>query len=1063
MKNNLQKLLLVPLIGIAVSANAQQGKVIQGVIRDEQGKALSGVTVGEINSSNQTMSDEKGHFKIVLQSSYSLNVSAIGFKPQQITANHLQGNVQVVLVSDVTTLSDVVVVGYGTQSKAKVTGAISTIKMDDVLGDRPVSNLGTLLQGSSPGLQVSINSGKPGASTSWNIRGGTGFGTSATSGFNSNGPFILVDNVPYNGPTNLLDPNDIESVTVLKDAGSAAIYGARSAFGVVLITTKSGKKNTRTSINYSNNLVFSNPINLPKKASPLDQVKAWADGGMASVYNGNQNLATWTQLLNDYKSDPSKFPNGYTFDNGVFYQLAPTDAVKDLLGNTAFQQMHNVAVGGGNDKTAYRISGGITNENGIMVPKSHQDNFKRYNIKTVVNTDLADWLNVQLDGGYNSSTNLSPFYTNAFGNAVNLPSTLATDSIPGIKGILNTAKNQIMASEPVNNKIDDIRFTGRMVLKPLAGLTLTGEYTIDNNWNQTTSYDKKVSGFLNPYGYTAESIGSDKFTKSNAVTRYNAVNLFGSYTKAFDQHNIVVTAGFNQEENKYEIQSTTASDMLNPDLPFLSGTTGLIPFTASDNYLDYATRGYFARVNYDFMGRYMLQVNGRYDGSSKFPENNRWGFFPSVSVGWRLSEEAFMKGLKDVVSEFKLRASYGSVGNQSIGDYQFYAGMTSYIPNWLYNSLRVGTLNPPILIGNGFTWETVNTKNFGVDFGFLKNRLTGSFEWYQRDTKDILTTNPTPLPVILGTAAPLQNAGALRTKGFELQVNWKDRIGAIEYRLGANLYNYDSEVTNAINPQNVVTNGTLYVGKKMGEIWGYTTDRFFTTNDFVDGTLNQNLRGGTLKEGLAKQNGQAPNPGDILYVDYNKDGIINSGAGTLEDSGDYRVIGNSTPKYQFGISGGVTYKNFDFSFVAMGVGKQDLWINNTLTFPNQWLTYGALYEHQTNYWTPENTNAFYGRIYTDNVNSPNQGYNQIVQSKFLYNGAYLRIQNLTLGYHLPTSWLQQIKVSKLQLFVSVENPYTFTHMPKGMYPDLAVQGSTAGGGLGYPFMRKTSFGINMTY
>ncbi|AHF16694.1 collagen-binding protein [Niabella soli DSM 19437] len=1035
---------------------------MSGTIRDESGQPLTGITVAEKGTKNTVMTGAGGAYTIAIKPEATIVVTGIGYETTEVRLTTDQNVLDITLKKDVKGLEDVVVVGYGSQNKTKVTGAVSTIKMEGVLGDRPVSNLGVLLQGASPGLQVTINSGKPGASSSWNIRGGTDFGSGTTSGINSGGPFILVDNVPYNGPTNLLDPNDIETVTVLKDAGAAAIYGARSAFGVVLITTKSGKKNTKTQFNYSDNFVISTPINLPQKATPLQQVQAWIDGGMASVYNGNQNLATWTEFLKEYDADPSKYPLGYTQANGVFYQLKATDPVKDLLGNHAFQQMHNFSVNGGTEKTTYRLSLGTTNENGILVPQAHQDNFSRYNIKSIVTSDVASWLNMQLDANYSSSNTLAPFYTNAFGNAVNLPSALATDSIPGLPGILNTAKNQIMATAPTTTRYDDIRITGRAVIKPVKGVTITGEYTIDNNFNKVTTYDKKVGGFINPYGYTAETIGSDNFSKSNASTRYNALNVFGNYVKAIDRHNFTLTAGYNQEENNYEIQSTTASGMLSPDLPFLSGTTGLIPFKASDNYLDYATQGFFGRLNYDFGGKYLFQVNGRYDGSSKFPKGSRWGFFPSVSAGWRITEEEFMQRLKPYLNELKLRASYGSVGNQNISDYQFFAGMTSYIPNWLYNGTQVGTLNPPILVGN-FTWETVATKDFGVDFGFLRNRLTGAFDWYQRDTKDILTTNPTPLPVLLGTGAPLQNAGSLRTKGFEIQLGWKDKIGKVGYYINGSLYNYNSVVTGANNPKNVITNGTLYNGKRMGEIWGYVTDRFYTTDDFVDGTLNANLRGGTLKPGIPKQNGQAPNPGDIVYKDFDGNGVITSGSGTLDDPGDYKIIGNSTPQYQYGVSGGVSYRNVEFSFVITGVGKQDIWQNNTLAFPNQWLTYGALYSNQLNYWTPANTNSYYGRIYTDNVNSPNQGYNQIVQTKFLYNGAYMRIQNLSLSYSIPQPVITKAHINKLQVFVSVENPYTFTHMPKGMYPDIAVQGSTAGGGLGYPFMRKTSFGVNVSF
>ncbi len=1065
----MKKLLLMGICFALLLAQlaAQTTRNVKGTVTDDKGLPLSGVTVSPQSTDKKviasTVTDASGKFSIRIdEKTTHLTFSYVGMESQTIAVKGLS-SVAVKLSPTAANLSDVVVVGYGTQKKANLTGSVSTLKMDEVLGDRPVSSTGALLQGAIPGLQVTIGSGQPGAGASFNVRGGTDFGTGATSSINTGGPFILVDNVPYNGPLNMLDPNDIESVTVLKDAGSAAIYGARSAFGVVLITTKKGNKNQRIQFNYSNNLVFSTPQNLPVKASPADQVKAWMDGGMTPAYNGNQNFLTWMQLLADYQKNPKGYPGGYTVNNGVYYQLAPTDAIRELLGNSAFQQMHNFSVSGGSDKTTYRISLGTTNEKGILVPVANQDKYSRYTIKSIVSSDVTSWLNMQLDAGYYHSVTTTPFYSNAFGDATNTPSVLPLDSIPTVPGIIATSKNEILATAPVTNRYNDIRATGRVIAKPVKGLTITGEYTVDHLNNLVTTYDKKASGFLNPYGYTASTIGSDKFTKSPSFTDYDAINIFGTYVKALGNHNFTLTAGYNQEQSHYEILSETSTGMINGNLPSISGTTGLIPIVGSDNYLEYATRGVFGRLNYEFGNKYLFQVNGRYDGSSKFPDGHRWGFFPSFSAGWRMMEEGFMKFMKPVVNELKLRGSIGSVGNQNIGDYQFYGGMTSYIPNWLYNNAQVGTLNAPPLVSNSFTWETVESKDIGLDWGMFRNRFTGSFDWYQRDTKDILTTNPTPLPSVLGTGAPLQNAGSLTTKGFELQLSWKDKIGKVTYYIGANLYDYQTTVTNAINPNGVITNSTLYTGKKMGEIWGYLTDRFYNVNDFVAGSLNANLRNGVLIAGTSKQNGQAPSPGDIMYKDLDSNGVITAGAGTLADHGDLRVIGNSSLRFQYGIIGGVSYKNFDLSFVISGVGKQDIWLNNTLSFPNQWLTYGALYAHQTNYWTPTNLNAFYGRIYTDNVNSSNQSFNQVVQTRFLQNGAYTRVKNITLRYNFPAALLKKAAISRLQVFYSIENPFMFDHLPAGLYPDVATQGSTAGGGLGYPFMKKSSIGINVSF
>lgn len=1088
MKRSVRLMLTLFMLLCTWSIFAQDAgsRTITGVVKSDKGLPLVGITVTEKGTKNATVSNDKGNFTLHLKNNNSSVVvfTGIGFEAQEVKFGQ-QAAVSVVLKDDAKALSDVVVVGYGTQSKAKLTGATSTVKMDQLLGDRPVSNLGTVLQGATPGLQVSIGSGQPGATANLNIRGGTDYikdpndAAGINTIVNAGAPLIIVDNVPYNGSINLLDPNDIESVTVLKDPASASIYGSRTAYGVVLITTKSGKKNQKAQFTYSNNIVFSSPTNLPEKANPMQQVQAWIDGGMNGAYNGGQNLTQWMTLLKDYQANPGKYPQGWDTLNNVYYQLAPTDAVKALLGNHSTQIMNNFSVNGGNDKTTYRMSFGSTNENGVLPNPSTQDNYKRYNIRSLVTTDVNSWLNLQMDAGYNNSTAKTPFYPNVFGDATNTPSALPLDSIPTKPGqVIRTGKNELLARSPTQTNSDEIRATGRTIIKPVKGLTITGEYTIDNTRTDITKYDKKVIvPMLNPYGYTPETFGNDVYTKSHGWNNNTVINVFGNYTLTLNHlHNFTLLAGFNQEQRSLGTDEVSVQGLVSPEMPFLGGTTGLIPpsvnnYNATDakNYSEFASRGYFSRLNYDYKGKYLLQASYRYDGSSKFPEGHRWVGLPGVSVGWRMTEENFMSSLKPYVNELKLRASYGSVGNQNIRDYQFFPSMNITNPNWLNNSAKVATLLPPTLASMNFTWETVSSSDIGLDWALLKSRLTGTFDWYQRDTKNILTDAPTVPPAVLGTNLPMQNSGSLRTRGFELALNWNDRIGKVGYNLGVNLYNYMSIVTKCSNTQNIYYNNAyqVYQGKKMGEIWGYVTDRFYDTTDFVKGSLNSNLRGGTLLPGLPKQNGQSPNPGDIMYKDLNGDSVITTGAYTVANHGDLAIIGNSTPQYQYGITGGVSYANFDFSFIMNGVAKQQGFLPGTLAYPNQWVTYGALYSHQLNYWTPTNTNAYYARIYTDNVNTGGtlQDYNQKAQTRFLRDKSFLRLRNVTLRYTVPSTSLvlQKCRISKFQVFASMENVITFSHLPKGVDPELTVQGTGVGGGVGYPFMRKTSVGINVSF
>jgi len=1046
---------------------------ITGVVKDPDGNPLQGASVRIKGASSGVVSNAYGIFKISANEGEVLEITVIGYKPFTTVIHSNNNDLIVVMQTDVANLNDIVVVGYGTQKKTNVIGSITTVKMDDVLGDRPVTEVSNLLQGAAPGLLVTINSGQPGApqssTTNLNIRGGTDF-TGNT--LNNSSPFIVMDNIPFNGSLSLIDPSDIESVTVLKDAGSAAIYGARSAFGVILITTKKGHKNQKAQFSYSNNFVTSTVAELPQKATPTQFIQQYIDGGNLT-YQG-QSTSIWQTQLAAYQTNPKSYPGGYTIQNGVYMQLAPTDALKQFLGSSANQQMHNFSVSGGNDKTTYRLSFGTSTENGIIVPEAHQDYFNRYNLKSIITTDVNPWLNLQVDAGFNSSTGAQPFYqvgiaSDAFQQISNITPLVPLDTVPGI-GVVSSPKYWVMNTAPINTTSNESRITGRAVLKPVRGLTITGEYTIDRFNTLVNTYDKYATGVT--YTGAATSVGTSGgvYTKQNGLTNYNAINLFGTYNRSFGLHNTTLMIGFNQEQSHAESTTASRGQLINPSIPSLNTAVSTTP-TASDSYTDYANIGYFGRLNYDYKNKYLFQVNGRFDGSSKFPDGHRWGFFPSASAGWRVMEENFTKMLKPYLNEFKIRGSWGNVGNQNISAYSYNGIMSPSVPYWLNNGTQVETVNQPTqIISPNYTWETVSTLDFGADWGIIKNHLTGSFDWYKRDTKGILTNNAVQLPVTLGTGAPLVNAGSLESKGVEIQLNWKDKIGKVNYYFGINLSDYQTVVTNVPNATNVLS--SLYTGQKMGNIWGFVTDRLYTVNDFVAGSLDANLKNGVLLPGIPKTYNtsnssiQAPNPGDILYKDLDKNDTINIGQNTLTNHGDKKIIGNSTPRYQFGINGGVSYKNFDFSFVLVGVGKQDQWIANDMTFPNYWAGQSTLYSNELNYWTPTQTNAYYGRIYTTTgvpVGTGVPAANQDVQTRFLLNGAYLRVKNLTLRYNFPEKVLKASHLTKLQLFFTMEDPFIFDHMPKGVYPDVVRSGSGSGGGQGYPFMKKNSVGLNLSF
>ncbi|HOI79552.1 MAG TPA: SusC/RagA family TonB-linked outer membrane protein, partial [Petrimonas sp.] len=825
-------------------AVGQQPKNISGKVTDISGLPLPGVTVLVKGTANGTITDVDGDYSLDnVTEDATLIFSFVGMKMKEVEIGN-KSIINVILEEESVAVEEVTVVGYGIQKRAKVTGAISSVKMDEVVGSRSNTNVSQLLQGNIPGLQITYSSGEPGTSTKFNIRGITSIGLGSNSS-----PLILLDNVPI-ASLDLVNPNDIETVTVLKDAGSAAVYGARAAWGVVLVTSKNSAKKQKTKFEYSNNIVLSQPIEIPRKAAPSQVIQSFKD--MNFVPGTGQNIDTWLSLLNIYNQDPTQYPLGYTFQNGVIYPLKETDVWKDMMSNHSFQQTHNLTVSGSSDKSSYRISGGSTNEDGILV--TNKDSYSRINLNGFISTDVAPWLTAQLTTHYNNSNKKSPYtgYSfGIFGSAAVQPSyqILGDSLINGERVPYATPRHLIEGSQPNNNRIDNMRLSGKVILKPLSSLSIVGEYTYEKTNTVFTQYDKAfniitLSSFIPTPTVTQDQA---KYYKYNDFTDYHALNIYATYERKFQEdHLITLMCGLNREDSYSELLNAKMSNMINPNLPYLDGGTGTIHPDGNgfDGFSEYAVAGYFYRFNYTYKGKYLLETTGRYDGSSKFPTGNRWGFFPSFSLGWRVTDESFMKSLNPVLSDLKLRASYGNIGNQSIGNYLYYAGMTTRpTSNWTDASgVRYLTLNPPSLISSNFTWEKVTTINLGLDFGLLNNKLSGMFDLYQRDTKEMLIPGA-QLPSVLGASSPLQNSANLTSTGWELQVTWKDRIGKFNYNLGFNLFDNQGKITKYdINSTGLLSQH--YVGEKIGEIWGYVSDGFYTVDDFVSGTLNGTLTGG---------------------------------------------------------------------------------------------------------------------------------------------------------------------------------------------------------------------------
>ena len=1046
----------------------QQSGECQGVVKDTNGEPVIGASVVIKGTSQGMITDLDGKFSIAdVKPGAVLEITYIGYIKQTVT---WQGQpLNVTLQEDTQQLDEVVVVGFGTQKKANLTGAVTTVKMDDVLGDRPLTKAADALQGAVPGLLVSSGGNAPGTSKSFQIRGAYSLGIQNSDG--SYGatvaPLVLIDNVE--GDIDLINPNDIESITVLKDAASTAIYGARAAGGVILVTTKRPQGATRFQLNYNNNLAFTSAINLPKQAPLETYLQAYIDTGRDDFWSiGSPNVPRWLELLGQYRQDPSSVPTQgdgiYRDTDGALYFLNEKDLVKNML-ETGFQHTHNLSISGGTDRLRYRLSGAFTNSDGVLI--TNMDKYKRLNVSSFLSADITPWFTQEATLSYAHSDDSQPQSTAGGIYSLRLASFYPEGTMPegyGVGGDDNlpffTPRNQILNANTYKNIYDNPRIFLKSILKPLKGLEIAFEYTFDKTMYDYHYYTG-VKSFTTIQGGNDTYPSNDYLRKYKQYTNYNAINAYATY--GFDlavDHHFKLMAGFNQESSYQETVDNYSYDQAVVEVPSLGGGTGTL--TARDYYTEYAVRGGFFRVNYDYQGKYLLEVNGRYDGSSRFPKDSRFGFFPSVSLGWNVAEESFIKNAtENWLDQFKIRGSYGVIGNQNIVEYAFIPSMSisNTYSGWLLNGQQVAAVTSlPSLVSTSFTWEKVHTTNIGVDFSLFKSRLTGLFEWYQKDTKGMLAPGM-QLPAVVGASAPYQNTADMRTRGWELNLTWRDRIGKWGYSVGFNLSDSKSTITKYdSNESKLLSN--FYEGQELGEIWGYVYDGFYTVDDFVDTQSWQ------LKDGVTDINGYAVRPGDIKFKNLRDDdqgeNLITSGVNTLDNPGDRTVIGNSLPRYLYGINLSASYEGFDLSVFLQGTGKRDYWLANVLTFPMYGdYTFLPLYDGLDNYWKPvdaangdytcANPGAEYARIY-DSYGNMGSNYRQ--SDRYLSDASYLRIKNVTLSYTFPKHLIRKLTLSQLKLFVSIENLATFSSLPKGIDPETLSWS--------YPAFRTVSFGINLS-
>lgn len=1023
----------------SLSSFGQQIQKVSGKVSDSSGAPLVGVTVMVKGTTKGIITDANGNYTLSdVPGDATLQFSFVGMRTIEVEVAG-RASVNIKMEEEAVGIEEVVAVGYGTQRKVNLTGAVSAVK-GDVLENRPITNIGQGLQGVIPNLQVTQSNYAPGLGATFNIRGYTSL--------NGGGPLILVDGVVQD--PNLLNPDDVESVSVLKDAASAAIYGARAAYGVVLITTKKGKKEQRPTLNVTSSLSTTEATNIPEYVDSWQYVNYM---NIASVNAGGSNYFDQRTMDNTkkYYDDPvNNLPVYYdpAIDtDGKYRYCGNTNWAKELYKSGALKQI-NSSLTGGTEKSRYYISYGFMQQEGFL--SSYDDQYKRHNVNVALDTDVLDWLTV--------STRVK--YTNSFEDH---PSSGST-GWSGISAYGGQLKGDLRPLMPIRHpdgtwagqgsftnpfavsaegghdqrKVNDLWVTGNLDIHPIKGLSIKGDFTFNPYmWNR----EKSVRLFTELWAAPGKSniypwVNPNSVTLENSSDYYTAVNAYVDYAKSFGKHNLKLLVGYNQEEKKYKWVSAKREGLINNDLPVINRATGAI--YVDESITSWGTQGIFSRFNYDFAGKYLLEVNGRYDGSSKFPENDRFAFFPSVSGAWRMSEEGFWTGIKHIFDDAKLRVSYGSLGNQNVtGNFPYISNynITSSTQYMLGGVLPVGIASGS-LISPSFTWEKVNQGNIGLDLGLVKNKLSFSIDVFQRNTIGMLTTGA-PLPSVLGTGVPNENAADLKTYGWESIITWKDKVKDFSYNVSFNISDAQSEITKFSNPTGNL--GTYYVGQKIGEIWGYEASGLFqSTAEIASSPSQTKLYGGTW------------NLGDVKYVNLNNDNEISYGTNTLSDHGDKKIIGNNTPRYQYGLQANAAWKGFDISVFLQGTAKRDIWTNDGRFFGigSEW---DVPMKAALDYWTETNTGANLPRPYIDGGHG-----NREATTLYLQNGAYLRLKQISLGYTLPGRWSKKAELSKARIYFTGQNILTMTKLSKLYDPESQNV-------MNYPVPKSFSVGLNLTF
>ena len=1088
------------LLAAAATAALAQNRVVSGTVLDTGRQPLIGAAVMLAGTTTGDVTAPDGTFSLRVPSEeVTLEVSCLGYVSQTVRVPAGQQTVNVILEEDNMLLQETVVVGYGVQKKVNLTGAVTAVDTKE-LEDRTTHNLTNMLQGAVPGLNISTSAGNPGSSGSLNIRGITSI--------NAADPLVLVDGVEAD--MSRVNANDVENISVIKDASAAAIYGARAAYGVILITTKSGsEKGGKATVRYSGRMGWEEPtVSTDFETRGYWSVytvdKFWAtDAGKNYTTYTEHDMAELLARVNDVTENPERPWVVEEYRNGrkqwVYY--CNTDWYHELYNDRHPVQQHSVSVTGGNKDVKYFLSGAYDRQSGII--KLNPDVFRKYNLRAKVDARLNKFMQLSNNTSFYSSgydypggSSVQDSFAYASRHALasfplQNPDGSWVYGTPLISGNYNVANGRHLVFGENKHRNQQLRtdFTNTTELKitPTRHFTLTANYTyrIYQSRNQYRSVNFKFRRYPDAdYEYYTTGAGEDSLEETISTSKRHAANVFGTYDNTFaDAHHLTVTAGMNMEDWSSKSVGALGRNLLSETLNDLDlvgpDETGNVLTEVSGGQNEYAIMGYFGRINYDYKERYLLEVSGRYDGTSRFKKGHQWGFFPSASVGWRISEEPFLKGKTRWLDNLKLRFSYGNLGNQVVrtsgGGQNYYAYLRQISVNDFAGYSfgegttmgKYSTLGAPV--DANLTWETAEQYNLGLDFAAFRNRLTFTGEIYRRNTLNMLTAGP-DIPAVFGAGSPQTNAADLKTEGYELSLGWRNQVSFLGhpfgYSLRGTLSDYRSYITRFNNPTKSLAM-SYYEGQRIGEIWGFEVDGLFKsdeeakqyTSEVVDCSyINSRMTGGFLA-------------GDLRFVDLDDNHVLGIGSNTVSDPGDRKILGNSLASLQYGFTLSADWLGFDVTAFFQGTGNH-YWYPAGMNYMF-WGPYSYPYvsflqrDFIDRVWSEENPDTYFPR---PRAYSSTGGELSKVNSRYLQNIRYLRFKNLTVGYTLPSKLTRKVGLEKARVYFSGENLAYWSPLAeytKYLDPESAYRRNTSESAaqdhMSYPWQKTLMFGLDITF